>query len=225
MKQSHSFRALTLAIAALCPIQACSAQSLSDLTPSCARQAQDSVATGATSGPGTWLAYFYDDKSPNALRVEIANTTFSDINTQGLELLSEASDANNRSYSASARGKAQKILTSDATARSYKTLAPIAESPDSTGTEYVCFSDVCPQGTTCQAINLTRSGNKLLKELPHQKRLHKRILRWAQEAGVSREKIAHLREIHGNNVKLFKKTVGQLQGQTIYVSRGVMSSM
>lgn len=223
MKHTYIFGTLALAIATACSTQACNAQSLSNLTPSCAQQAQASLDTGATSGPGSWIAYFYDDASTNALRVEIADTAFSDLNAHGLNLLNDAADSTNRSHSPSARSAARKILNEDTAATSHTSLTPVSVNPDLNEPEFVCFSDACPQGTSCQAFVLTRTGSKLLKDLPNQKRLHRKILRWAQRTGVSKTEIQSLREIHANNLKLFKKTVDQLQGQTIYVSRGVMS--
>jgi hypothetical protein len=193
---------------------------LSNLTPSCTKQAQDSIEVGASSGPGVWQLYFYDEESVHASKAEIATTAFSDMTVSGIELLLEAGFYKRRTFSASAIRKAERIMDEEKATVRYRTLTPVSANTKVDDPEFVCFSDTCPQGTTCQALDLTRTGNVFLKDLPNQARLYKKIIRWARGAGVSKAEVRNLRAKYAQNFKVFNLTVRELQGTTIYVSRG-----
>lgn len=216
MKVTYTYKALALFALTICVTRVCGAQiQSSNFTQSCSEQIDASVDRDAS-----WLTH-YDAQSPNALKVSVADRSFSELTMKGLELLSDANGARKSSFSPTARRRAERILREELTTSSYQTLVPLSfDDSILNATEHFCISDTCLPFASCKAVNLTSNVRKMVKDLPNQARLYKKIIRWAGESRMSRSEIQALREVYTKNLRVFRNAAAELEGKTVYVENG-----
>lgn len=83
---------------------------------------------------------------------------------------------------------------------------------------YQCVTDTCPQGASCQTIDIKKEGEELLATLPVLRKHISKIFRWADSVKIFGSKVARLEKAYDRDEAEIKQLISGLPTTLVVVN-------